>query len=63
MRGSRHEPRPATSFGAAGCFSYNEFKHISCGDGGLVVTDDPKVAERLRLATDKCYNRRPDAPA
>jgi len=30
---------------------------LSCGDGGLVITDDPILAPRLRLATDKCYNR------
>jgi perosamine synthetase len=53
--------RPIGTWGAMGCFSLNEFKHISCGDGGIVLTDDPELAERLRLATDKAYNRRPDA--
>jgi len=47
--------------GSIGCFSLNEFKHISCGDGGMVVTDDEDLAVRLRLATDKCYDRRPGA--
>src|SRR5437762_2987268 len=28
------------SFGVMGCFSLNEFKHISCGDGGVIVTND-----------------------
>ncbi len=45
------------TIGSIGCYSLNEFKHISCGDGGLVATDDPALAKRLRLATDKCYDR------
>jgi dTDP-4-amino-4,6-dideoxygalactose transaminase len=49
------------TIGHIGCFSYNEFKHISCGDGGLVITRDSALAERARLATDKAYNRFPDA--
>lgn len=51
--------KPAGRFGAVGCFSLNEFKHIGCGDAGLVVTDDPELAHLLRLATDKGYDRRP----
>ncbi|HET6383299.1 MAG TPA: DegT/DnrJ/EryC1/StrS family aminotransferase [Armatimonadota bacterium] len=57
--GCRYQGRPIGSFGRAGCFSLNEFKHISCGDGGIVITDDETLAERLRLATDKGYNRKP----
>lgn len=59
--GSRYKNRPVGTMGALGCFSFNEFKHISCGDGGIVLTSDPQLAERARLATDKCYNRSPDA--
>jgi dTDP-4-amino-4,6-dideoxygalactose transaminase len=59
--GATYRGRSVGTFGQVGCFSYNEFKHISCGDGGLVITDDAEIANRLRLATDKCYNRAPDA--
>ena len=59
--GCTYQNRPIGTWGAIGCFSLNEFKHISCGDGGIVLTDDSHLAERLRLATDKAYNRRPDA--
>lgn len=59
--GATYEGRAVGTWGDIGCFSYNEFKHISCGDGGVALTDDPATADRLRLATDKCYNRRPDA--
>jgi dTDP-4-amino-4,6-dideoxygalactose transaminase len=57
--GCAYEGRPIGTLGAVGCFSLNEYKHISCGDGGIVVTDDDALAVRLRLATDKAYDRRP----
>jgi dTDP-4-amino-4,6-dideoxygalactose transaminase len=60
--GCRFEGKAVGTTGDVGCFSLNEFKHISCGDGGLIVTNDDDLAVRLRLATDKCYDRRPDAP-
>jgi perosamine synthetase len=59
--GCAYDGRPVGSHGAIGCFSFNEFKHIACGDGGVVVTNDAETARRLRWATDKGYNREPDA--
>jgi perosamine synthetase len=52
--GATYKGRPIGTVGHIGCFSYNEFKHISCGDGGLAVTNDERLALRLRLSTDKC---------
>lgn len=59
--GCRYGDRPIGTLGRIGCFSLNEFKHISCGDGGVVLTDDAALASKLRLATDKGYNREPGA--
>lgn len=59
--GCAYEGRPVGTTGQIGCFSFNEFKHIACGDGGVAVTRDPQLAHRLRLATDKGYDRSPDA--
>lgn len=59
--GCEYRNKPIGTLGDLGCFSYNEFKHISCGDGGLVVTNDEKLAKRARLSTDKCYDRDPNA--
>ena len=40
----------AGSFGLCGCFSLYPFKMLgSFGDGGVVTTNDPKIARRLRL--------------
>src|SRR6185437_4755435 len=37
---ARFAGRPVGTFGDLGCFSLNQYKHIACGDGGIVVTDD-----------------------
>jgi len=44
-------------FGLLGCFSFNQCKHITCGDGGITVTDDDMLAERARLFSDKAWPR------
>ena len=47
----------AGTFGHFGCFSLNDFKHISAGDGGIVITNDKALYEKAHLFTDKCYDR------
>jgi len=59
--GAEYGGRQIGTTGVIGCFSLNEYKQISCGDGGIVITDDESLADRLRQATDKAYNRKPDA--
>ena len=39
----------AGTLGDIGIFSLNYHKHIHCGEGGVLVTDDDVLAERLRL--------------
>lgn len=34
--------------GHIGVFSFNVHKHLQCGEGGMLVTDDEKLATRLR---------------
>ncbi|HEY1683747.1 MAG TPA: DegT/DnrJ/EryC1/StrS family aminotransferase [Tepidisphaeraceae bacterium] len=57
--GTKYHGKAVGHFGACGCYSFNEFKHVSCGDGGIVVTNNAEFARRLRLATDKAYSREP----
>lgn len=38
-----------SSFGVAGCFSTQTFKHVNSGEGGLLVTDDEDIAARAVL--------------
>lgn len=41
--------RMTGGFGDMGCFSFYANKIITTGEGGMVVTNDDKLAERLRL--------------
>lgn len=59
--GCTYKGKHVGTFGDIGCFSLNEYKQISCGDGGLVATDSEGMIRRLRLAADKAYNREPGA--
>lgn len=48
---------PVGSHGAVGCFSLQQFKHITAGDGGVSVTNDDALALRMRLFADKAWPR------
>ena len=45
--GSRRGGRRAGTFGLAGVFSFSASKNLGIGEGGMLVTDDSKVAERV----------------
>lgn len=46
--GSEYKGKKAGSFGRTGCFSFNGNKIITTGGGGMVVTDDKGLSERIR---------------
>jgi dTDP-4-amino-4,6-dideoxygalactose transaminase len=47
--GARFRDRFAGTLADIGVYSLNYHKHIHCGEGGVVVTDDDRLAERVRL--------------
>ena len=47
--GSRYKGRVAGSIGHIGAFSLQQSKHVTTGEGGLLVTDDRAVYERASL--------------
>ncbi|BBH71585.1 pyridoxal phosphate-dependent aminotransferase [Actinoplanes sp. OR16] len=50
--GATYQGRPAGSFGLAGVLSFNGNKIITTGGGGMLVTDDGRMAKQARhLAT------------
>jgi UDP-4-amino-4-deoxy-L-arabinose-oxoglutarate aminotransferase len=48
IEGQRDGIRPG-ELGHTACFSFYATKSVTCGEGGAVVTDDDRLAERLRL--------------
>jgi perosamine synthetase len=47
--------RRCGSFGNSSCFSFYANKLITTGEGGMLVTDDPEVAERARSLRNLCF--------
>lgn len=47
--GARYKGKSAGTLGDMGVYSLNYHKHIHCGEGGIVVTDDDLLADKLRL--------------
>ncbi len=55
--GAEYRGRKAGSFGTLGCFSFYPTKNLGgSGDGGMVITDDKKLYEKLRLL--RCYGEK-----
>lgn len=46
MHGQTYKGRPCGSFGDISTFSFYPNKHITCGEGGMVLTNDEDLAER-----------------
>lgn len=44
-----HTVRALGTIGEIGCFSFFSNKNMTTGEGGMVVTRDPKLADKLRL--------------
>jgi perosamine synthetase len=56
---SRREDTPTWlrcgNFGSLSCFSFYANKLVSTGEGGMILTDDPRLAERARRLRNLCF--------
>ncbi len=53
--GATHGGRKVGVLGTLGTFSLQQGKHITSGEGGIVVTDDPELARRVFLFVNKAW--------
>lgn len=55
MHGQTYKGRPCGSFGVLSTFSFYPNKHITTGEGGMIVTDDEQLAERCQSLRNLCF--------
>lgn len=55
MHGQTYKGRPCGSLGTASTFSFYPNKHVTTGEGGMIVTDDAQLAETCRSLRNLCF--------
>lgn len=55
MHGQTYKGRPAGSFGDISTFSFYPNKHITTGEGGMIMTDDEGLANKCRSLRNLCF--------
>ncbi len=55
VHGQTYKARACGSFGSISTFSFYPNKHITTGEGGMLLTDDPALAERCRALRNLCF--------
>jgi perosamine synthetase len=54
--GAEYKGKKAGTIGAIGCFSFYGNKIVTTGEGGMVVTGDATLADRVRLLKDLAHS-------
>lgn len=57
MHGQTYLGKPCGSFGDVSIFSFYPNKHITTGEGGMIVTDDEELAERCKSIRNLCFKK------
>jgi perosamine synthetase len=55
MHGQNYRGKPCGSFGDISTFSFYPNKHITTGEGGMLVTDDDAIAKNARSLRNLCF--------
>lgn len=54
--GAVYKQRKVGSIGIAGCFSFYGNKIITTGEGGMITTNDRRLAEKIRILRDHAFS-------
>ncbi len=57
MHGQRYRGRPCGSFGDISTLSFYANKHITTGEGGMILTDHDELAQRCRWLRNLCFGK------
>jgi len=55
--GQNYKNKPCGSFGDISTFSFYPNKHITTGEGGMILTDDDTLAEKCRELRNLCFQK------
>jgi perosamine synthetase len=55
MHGQTYRGKPCGSFGDISTFSFYSNKHITTGEGGMIVTNRPEIAQSCRSLRNLCF--------
>ena len=55
MHGQTYRGRPCGSFGDISTFSFYPNKHVTTGEGGMMLTNDDAIAARCRSLRNLCF--------
>ena len=55
---TEYKGRLVGTIGDIGCFSFQQSKHMTTGDGGMTITSNAAYNERMKLFADKGYTRK-----
>jgi perosamine synthetase len=55
MIGQTYDEKPCGSFGDISTFSFYSNKHVTTGEGGMIVTDDEALAHKCRSLRNLCF--------
>lgn len=53
--GGSYKGKPLGSIGDVGCFSFQQFKLITAGEGGMIATDNDKIFARCSVYHDSAF--------
>jgi perosamine synthetase len=60
MHGQTYKGKMCGTFGDISIFSFYPNKHITTGEGGMLLTNDPEIAERCKKLRNLCFE--PNGP-